>query len=315
MRGRQLQARDKKVQQMSRDGLTEKNLTKGTEQRASSRTADISFRAAGMDAAPDVPALESTEKKARMETKPIDVQGWKRQAAERFEGVPEDTESSFDKQELQKEDENGQDTHQTASGKEKAVRNGALVGGVVLTSALAGRLLFRKKEDFSRKEKYRRRKKARNPTPQASMDVGAHNESQSQAPGSAGPGCARQVPENESSRQAQAEQFSSTKGNRKGHNARECEAVKKAVNGQGHFSIYRREKRNGGGMKKYTGTGLANVLPAIKSRKIAAWAAREIKPDKKSLPVQPYRNPRERLAGKQQKKPHVRKTMRMHAKN
>ncbi len=33
MRGQEFWARDKKVQKMTRDGLTEKNLTAGTEQR------------------------------------------------------------------------------------------------------------------------------------------------------------------------------------------------------------------------------------------------------------------------------------------
>ncbi|WP_251496591.1 CD1108 family mobile element protein [Otoolea muris] len=44
MRGQEFKARDKKVQKMTRDGLTEKNLTQGTEQRISSRLADASFR-------------------------------------------------------------------------------------------------------------------------------------------------------------------------------------------------------------------------------------------------------------------------------
>lgn len=43
MREQEFKARDKKVQKMTRDGLTEKNLTQGTEQRISSRLADVSF--------------------------------------------------------------------------------------------------------------------------------------------------------------------------------------------------------------------------------------------------------------------------------
>lgn len=43
MREQELKARDKKVQKMTRDGLTEKNLTQGTEKRVSQRLADVSF--------------------------------------------------------------------------------------------------------------------------------------------------------------------------------------------------------------------------------------------------------------------------------
>lgn len=43
MRGQEFRARDKKVQKMTRDGLTEKNLTAGTEQRISGRAAEVSF--------------------------------------------------------------------------------------------------------------------------------------------------------------------------------------------------------------------------------------------------------------------------------
>lgn len=43
MREQEFHARDKKVQKMTRDGLTEQNLTQGTQQRISSRVADISF--------------------------------------------------------------------------------------------------------------------------------------------------------------------------------------------------------------------------------------------------------------------------------
>lgn len=44
MRGQEFRVRDKKVQKMTRDGLTEKNLTQGTQQRISSRLEEISFR-------------------------------------------------------------------------------------------------------------------------------------------------------------------------------------------------------------------------------------------------------------------------------
>ena len=37
MRGQEFKVRDKKVQKMTRDGLTEKNLTQGTQQRISTR--------------------------------------------------------------------------------------------------------------------------------------------------------------------------------------------------------------------------------------------------------------------------------------
>lgn len=44
MREQEFRVRDKKVQKMTRDGLKEKNLTSGTEQRISDRLADTSFR-------------------------------------------------------------------------------------------------------------------------------------------------------------------------------------------------------------------------------------------------------------------------------
>ena len=44
MRGQEFKVRDKKVQKMTRDGLTEKNLTQGTQQRISTRLEEISFR-------------------------------------------------------------------------------------------------------------------------------------------------------------------------------------------------------------------------------------------------------------------------------
>lgn len=43
MRDQEYKSRDKKVHKMTRDGLTEKNLTQGTEQRISQRLSDVSF--------------------------------------------------------------------------------------------------------------------------------------------------------------------------------------------------------------------------------------------------------------------------------
>ena len=43
MRGKEFHTRDRIVQKMTRDGLTQQNLTQGTQQRISSRVADISF--------------------------------------------------------------------------------------------------------------------------------------------------------------------------------------------------------------------------------------------------------------------------------
>ena len=43
MREQEFRTRDKKVHKMTRDGLTEKNLTQGTEENVSQRTADASF--------------------------------------------------------------------------------------------------------------------------------------------------------------------------------------------------------------------------------------------------------------------------------
>lgn len=43
MRGQEFKVRDKKVQKITRNGLTEKNLTQGTEQRISSRLEEVSF--------------------------------------------------------------------------------------------------------------------------------------------------------------------------------------------------------------------------------------------------------------------------------
>lgn len=44
MRDQEFRARDKVVQKMTRDGLTERNLTKGTEERVSSREKDFSYK-------------------------------------------------------------------------------------------------------------------------------------------------------------------------------------------------------------------------------------------------------------------------------
>ncbi len=43
MRGQEFRVRDKKVQKMTRDGLTEQNLSQGTKRHISSRVADVSF--------------------------------------------------------------------------------------------------------------------------------------------------------------------------------------------------------------------------------------------------------------------------------
>lgn len=43
MRGQEFHTRDRIVQKMTRDGLTQQNLTQGTQQRISSRVVDISF--------------------------------------------------------------------------------------------------------------------------------------------------------------------------------------------------------------------------------------------------------------------------------
>lgn len=47
MRDQEVRARDKVVQKMTRDGLTERNLTKGTEERVSSREKDFSYKRTG----------------------------------------------------------------------------------------------------------------------------------------------------------------------------------------------------------------------------------------------------------------------------
>ena len=66
MRGQEFRARDKKVQKMTRDGLTEKNLTAGTEQRISGRLADVSFgREKAEDAAAGHRAKSRTQKTMR----------------------------------------------------------------------------------------------------------------------------------------------------------------------------------------------------------------------------------------------------------
>ena len=64
MREQEFKSRDKKVQKMTRDGLTEQNLTQGTEQRISSRLSDVSFdRARPEDVAAGHRAMSRTEKK------------------------------------------------------------------------------------------------------------------------------------------------------------------------------------------------------------------------------------------------------------
>lgn len=64
MRGQEFRVRDKKVQKMTRDGLVEKNLTKGSEQRISGRLADVSFgRNVPEDTAAGRRARSRTEKK------------------------------------------------------------------------------------------------------------------------------------------------------------------------------------------------------------------------------------------------------------
>lgn len=62
MRGQEFRARDKKVQKMTRDGLTEKNLTAGTEQRISGRLADVSF---GHEKTEDTAAGHRAESRTR----------------------------------------------------------------------------------------------------------------------------------------------------------------------------------------------------------------------------------------------------------
>lgn len=70
MRGQEFRARDKKVQKMTRDGLTEKNLTAGTEQRISGRLADVSF---GGEKKEDTAAGHRTESHTRKTMRGADV--------------------------------------------------------------------------------------------------------------------------------------------------------------------------------------------------------------------------------------------------
>ena len=80
MRGQEFRARDKKVQKMTRDGLTEKNLTAGTEQRISGRLADVSFgREKAEDTAAGHRAKSRTQKTMRGDGAPV---GDTRKAAE-----------------------------------------------------------------------------------------------------------------------------------------------------------------------------------------------------------------------------------------
>lgn len=78
MREQEFKARDKKVQKMTRDGLTEKNLTQGTEQRISQRLADVSFdRARPEEQAAGHRAQSRTQKKQQQQkqgAKPQDFQ-------------------------------------------------------------------------------------------------------------------------------------------------------------------------------------------------------------------------------------------------
>ncbi len=72
MRGQEFRARDKKIQKMTRDGLTEKNLTSGTEQRISSRLADASFgREKAEDTAAGHRAENSKQKNMRGTDAPV----------------------------------------------------------------------------------------------------------------------------------------------------------------------------------------------------------------------------------------------------
>ena len=72
MSGQEFRARDKKVQKMTRDGLTEKNLTAGTEQRISGRLADVSFgREQEEDTAAGHCAKKRTQKTMRVADAPV----------------------------------------------------------------------------------------------------------------------------------------------------------------------------------------------------------------------------------------------------
>ena len=61
MRDQEFRARDKLVQKMTRDGLTERNLTKGTEERVSSREKDFSYKRAGETGGRTAPGVERSD--------------------------------------------------------------------------------------------------------------------------------------------------------------------------------------------------------------------------------------------------------------
>lgn len=87
MRDQEFRARDKKVQKMTRDGLTEKNLTQGTEQRVSQRLADVSFdRAKPEEQAAGHRAQSRTQRKQQQKQgpKPQDFQPAEAGEADRF---------------------------------------------------------------------------------------------------------------------------------------------------------------------------------------------------------------------------------------
>lgn len=68
MREQEFKTRDKKVQKMTRDGLSEQNLTQGTEQRISSRLADVSFdREKPEDTAAGHHSVSRTQNKQRQQ--------------------------------------------------------------------------------------------------------------------------------------------------------------------------------------------------------------------------------------------------------
>ena len=85
MREQEFKARDKKVQKMTRDGLTEKNLTQGTEQRISQRLADVSFdRARPEEQAVGHRAQSRTQKKQQEKQKPKQQEFQQSEEIDRF---------------------------------------------------------------------------------------------------------------------------------------------------------------------------------------------------------------------------------------
>ena len=88
MRDQEFKARDKKVHKMTRDGLTEKNLTQGTEQRISQRLADVSFdKARPEEQAAGHRAQSRTQRKQqaqKQEAKPQDFQQTEPEETDRF---------------------------------------------------------------------------------------------------------------------------------------------------------------------------------------------------------------------------------------